>query len=218
MMIRWKVAQWFELWWWKRYMNQKNKMQYISWKSSYWLGLIERLGMKQHWLFASDVADLGCGPFGLSLIHEPLKKPLVAVDPLINEYEQQLNHFKKEEYPSTQFINSTLESYNSEKKFDFVFCMNAINHVSDIVYSIKKLAMLTKENGILIIGADAHNYAFFNFLFRLVPGDILHPHQYNLLEYELMLKNSGFEIKKQQMIKKEFFFSYWVIVAERRSK
>jgi 2-polyprenyl-6-hydroxyphenyl methylase/3-demethylubiquinone-9 3-methyltransferase len=90
--------------------------------------------------------------------------------------------------------------------------------VSDIVYSIKKLAMLTKENGILIIGADAHNYAFFNFLFRLVPGDILHPHQYNLLEYELMLKNSGFEIKKQQMIKKDFFFSYWVIVAERRSK
>lgn len=214
-MIRWKIAQWFELWWWKRYINRKDKTQYISWKRSYWMDLIDRLGVYQNWLSANDVADLGCGPFGLSLVHEPIKKPLIAVDPLINEYDQQLNHFKKKEYPSTQFINSTLESFKSEKNFDFVFCMNAINHVSDIMSSFEKLALLTKENGTLVIGVDAHNYAFFNFLFRLVPGDILHPHQYNLQEYEQMLKNSGFEIKKQQMIKREFFFSYWVIVAKK---
>jgi hypothetical protein len=42
----------------------------------------------------------------------------------------------------------------------------------------------------------------------------LHPHQYNLAEYEHFLEKSGFSIDRKVVMKKEFFFDYWVLVAK----
>jgi 2-polyprenyl-6-hydroxyphenyl methylase/3-demethylubiquinone-9 3-methyltransferase len=78
--------------------------------------------------------------------------------------------------------------------------------------SFDKIVDLTKANGRLVVSIDAHNYGFFKHLFRTLPGDILHPHQYDLAEYEAMLTRRGCHIARTVLMKKEFFFNYYVLV------
>jgi 2-polyprenyl-6-hydroxyphenyl methylase/3-demethylubiquinone-9 3-methyltransferase len=111
------------------------------------------------------------------------------------------------------FKNSTIEAYSDSKKYDYVFCLNAINHVADIYLAYQKISGLLAENGQLIFSIDAHNYSLFKKLFRAVPGDILHPHQYDLTEYELMLNEVGLKVKKTVKLKQEFFFNHYVLLA-----
>ena len=214
-MLRWEIAQWWELWWWKKYLRSREKSEYIAWKQTYWERLIDIIGVKDTWLSAHYVLDIGCGPFGLALVHEAIRKPLIAVDPLIVEYERGLPHFDKKDYTCITFIESTMEHYESDHLFDFVFCLNAINHVEHIDLSFKKLSKLSTYGATLVLGVDVHNFFFFKYLFRWIPGDILHPHHYDLREYERMLESSGFKIQSRYQIKKEFFFKYQVVVAER---
>jgi 2-polyprenyl-3-methyl-5-hydroxy-6-metoxy-1,4-benzoquinol methylase len=176
---------------------------------------MDKISLKETWLLAKHVLDKGCGPFGMALAHEAIKKPLTAVDPLIIEYERALTHFDRSDYPGTTFIETTLENYESDQIFDFVFCLNAINHVENIDLSFDKISKLCETGATLVLGVDAHNFSFFKHLFRWIPGDILHPHQYNLREYELMLEDSGFKIQSRYLIKKEFIFTYRVLVARR---
>ena len=97
-----------------------------------------------------------------------------------------------------------------------VFCMNAINHVSDLALCFEKLVELTLPGGSLIVTIDAHNFAFFKHLFRAIPGDVLHPHQYDLKEYEKMLTSRSCELTSVTRMKKEFFFDHYVLVVRRK--
>ena len=130
-----------------------------------------------------------------------------AVDPLIDDYEKKLIHFKKSMFPAVHFFSVPMEEFVPDKKYDMVFCMNAINHVSDLHLSFRQLGNYTKQNGWLVITIDAHNHSFFKHLFRLVPGDILHPHQFDLTEYKKLIEYEGFVISKTITIKKEFFLN-----------
>ena len=73
-------------------------------------------------------------------------------------------------------LDKTLEDFESPKNYDKVFCLNAINHVEDLGLCFDKLVQFTRSGGTLIVSIDAHNYQLFKHVFRLLPGDILHPH------------------------------------------
>lgn len=209
--IRWQIAQWFELRWWKNYLRGKDKQQYLAWKKSYWLDVLAQVNdvvsiQPQH-----TIADLGCGPAGI-FIALPNNK-VTAVDPLLNEYKEKLPFFDINDYPNTTFINSALEEY-AATKHDVVFCMNCINHVHDMEKAMDVVVSTMKQGGTLLLSIDAHNYELFKHLFRLIPGDILHPHQYDLEEYESFLQKRGLRIIKTKLLKKEFTFSHYVLVAK----
>jgi 2-polyprenyl-6-hydroxyphenyl methylase/3-demethylubiquinone-9 3-methyltransferase len=93
--------------------------------------------------------------------------------------------------------------------------MNAINHVDDLAAAYDALAAAVKPGGTLVITIDAHNHGFFKRLFRLIPGDILHPHQYDEPEYAAMLTSRGFTVTNTQVMEKEFFFSRVMHVARK---
>ena len=139
-----------------------------------------------------------------------------AVDPLLEKYEAKLAHFSSDHYPSTRFIAQPFEQFSTEKKYEIVFSINAINHVADLEQCLDKLVDLTAKNGILVMSIDAHNYLIFKHLFRLIPGDILHPHQYDLEEYKAMLRSRNMHISQSILLKKEFFFDYHVLVATKQ--
>ena len=65
----------------------------------------------------------------------------------------------------------------------------------------EKLKEVYADSGTLVLSIDAHNFSFFKHLFRLMPGDILHPHQYDLTEYKTFLEKQGFEILKTELLK-----------------
>jgi trans-aconitate methyltransferase len=160
-----------------------------------------------------SIADLGCGPAGIFTVFE--NKMVVAVDPLLNTYEKTLPFFEKEDFPYTTFINQKLEDFQPSDKSDIVFCMNAINHVADIDLAYNRLINAAKDGGYVVVSIDAHNYSFFKSLFRLIPGDILHPHQYDLEEYCDFMTQRNCTILKKLLVKKEFFFSHYVVVGRR---
>ncbi len=212
-MLRWKVAQWFELLWWKRYLGNKNKSEYLEWKMSYWRKLLSEVFGKSDLPTDKSIIDLGCGPSGVYMVFP--NHHVVAVDPLLEKYESDLSLFGQTDYPNVVFKGSTIESYSDNTKYDYVFCLNAINHVADIEVAYKKMSSLLAESGLLVFSIDAHNYSFFKKIFRAVPGDILHPHQYDLVEYKQMLGAVGLKVQKIVKLKHEFFFDHYVLLASK---
>ncbi|HLP53338.1 MAG TPA: class I SAM-dependent methyltransferase [Chitinophagales bacterium] len=226
MTTKWKIAQWFELRWWKNYLRSKDKTTYLQWKKSYWHNILGLISTEVKIDTTKTICDLGCGPAGI-FIALPNNK-ITAVDPLINEYEKQLAFFTKADYPKVEFAESTIEDFGTKTsevfttsevyKYDIVFCLNAINHVYDIEKGFAQLKNLCAANGQVVVSIDAHNHSFFKHLFRTIPGDVLHPHQYDLAEYKAMLEKQGMQIQKTILLKQEFFFNHYLVVAKTENK
>ena len=207
MKLRWKIAQAAEIRWWKQYLNKKDKDSYLVWKKNYWQDLLTELELQIP--DAASCLDAGCGPAGIFTLLEHQK--VLALDPLLAAYQQNLAHFDPKDYPYVQFKALPLESFYSDQRFDYIFCLNAINHVSDLDACWDRLFAVAHKDSRLLISIDAHNYSLFKYLFRLLPGDILHPHQYDLKEYQEMIEKRGGHIEFILNKKKEFFFNYYVL-------
>lgn len=209
--VRWKIAQTAELIWWKRYLNKKSPSEYLHWKSKYWINLLEKIGLQEIDLLSNQIVDLGCGPAGIFMVFKNAK--LTAVDPLLDKYDSNLSHFKKSMYPNVDFCPISIENFNPDKKFDYVFCLNAINHVADLKVSFDKMVDCLSPKGILVVSIDAHNSSLLKQVFRLFPGDILHPHQYDLKEYAEMITQRNCTITQTLLFKRETIFNYYILVA-----
>jgi 2-polyprenyl-3-methyl-5-hydroxy-6-metoxy-1,4-benzoquinol methylase len=211
---RWNTAQFAERKWWRNYLKNKNVESYLAWKKEYWLTLwtecLNCFSIKPH----DEILDAGCGPAGMFMLFDSQK--VVAFDPLINLYEQDLPHFKKAMYPNVEFVEAGLENFNYPLKFDVIFCMNAINHVHNIEKSYDQLVSFTSSDAHIVVTIDAHNHSFFKWLFKLLPGDILHPHQYDLKEYEAMLTSRDCELVISKLLKHEFFFDHYLMIAKKK--
>ncbi|KRP06244.1 MAG: hypothetical protein ABR94_01730 [Sphingobacteriales bacterium BACL12 MAG-120802-bin5] len=212
--LKWNIAQKAELRWWQAYLRKKDVADYRTWKLNYWQGVLQKIAPDCPILPGMEILDAGCGPAGMFMALPDCA--VDAMDPLLDDYAAALPHFNKADYPNVRFFHSPLETFTPDKTYDIVFCMNAINHVSDIGLSYDKLTSWVKPGGKLVVSIDAHNHAFFRHLFRMIPGDILHPHQYNLKEYELFLTDRGMDIISSLRLKKEFFFDHYVQIAVRK--
>lgn len=210
---KWKLAQSREIRWWQRYLKKKDKGNYLNWKKNYWHETLDPVRKEVQLNYGENVLDAGCGPAGAFMILD--RYNVDAEDPLIDEYETHLEHFKKNDYPWVNFYSVALENFTPGKQYQCVFCMNAINHVADINASFDKLTNLTKNKGYLLISVDAHNYSLFKKLFRLIPMDVLHPHQFDLKEYKAMLTSRNCEIIVSKLVKKEFFFTHYLLTVRK---
>ncbi len=209
--LKWNIAQKAELRWWQGYLRKKEVADYKAWKRSYWSDVLEKIAPYCKVEPGMSILDAGCGPAGMFIALPDCA--VDAMDPLLDNYEAALPHFNKSDYPNVRFFHSPLEMFTPDKTYDIVFCMNAINHVSDIALSYDRLAAWVKPGGKLVVSIDAHNHAFFRHLFRMIPGDILHPHQYNLTEYEQFLTQRGLLLLNSLRLKEEFFFDHYVQIA-----
>jgi len=210
--FRWRVAQFLEARWWRKYLSHKDVDAYLKWKKNYWEGVLELLKGSLDMQPGQKILDAGCGPAGVFIDLPDYK--VTAFDPLLDTYHQSLSHFKKEMYPNVDFLTESLENFDNKELYDVVFCMNAINHVAQIHEAFQTLYRHCKKGGRIIVSIDAHNYKIFKHFLRLQPqNDILHPHQYDLAEYKNMLTSMGCTIIQTELTKKEFFFSHYIIAA-----
>jgi len=212
MSIKWKLAQNLELKWWRNYLRKQPISSYLQKKHAYWqrvLGLIQlQLPNK------ARVLDAGCGPAGIFLIMEEQK--VVAIDPLLNQYEEQLAHFKTAWYPQVDFRAHKLEALSSNQKFDFVFCLNVINHVEDLDLVLDRFKTVLVPGGKLILSVDSHRFPLLKRIFQLLPGDVLHPHQFSWEDYKTKLQQRGFQIEQELLLKSTRIFDYWILEAQLR--
>lgn len=210
MNLRWKIAQFFEAWWWRRYLRRKSLPEYLAWKRSYWVDFLKKIKLEVP--PTGNILDAGCGPAGIFLNFP--ENQVTAVDPLLGEYRPMFPHFSDGSLRNVSFEEQSLESYRANESFDLVFCLNAINHVANLELCLKNLRNAIRSGGKLVLSVDAHNHTFFKQLFQFLPGDILHPHQLDLEEYLERLAKAGFKTNSTLQLKKEFFFSYYVIQCE----
>ncbi len=221
MTFRWKIAQAAEIRWWQRYLKNKPTTDYADWKTDYWQKLLAEIGLETlnkaqnteggKNLSSQTILDAGCGPAGIFMIFKNQK--VDALDPLLDQYEATLPHFKKSNHPNVQFFSQPLEKFDKTDTYDAIFCLNAINHVADLAQCFDILVAAAKKGGKLIVSIDAHNFGALKHIFQALPGDVLHPHQYDLAEYSAMLTERGCTIEKTILKKKEFIFNYYVLVA-----
>ncbi|MCH2045711.1 MAG: methyltransferase [Saprospiraceae bacterium] len=208
--LRWKVAQAAEIRWWKKYLAKKDVDTYLNWKKKYWIDFLKKLNLQIP--IGVTCLDAGCGPAGIFTVLD--EQTVTALDPLLDQYTQELDHFQPEHYKNVTFINTALEKFQPTQSYDYIFCLNAINHVNNLAQSLDNLFQAGRKGTQIIISVDAHNYKGFKYLFKSLPGDILHPHQYDLKEYVNMLHQYNINIKDTILVKKEFFFAYYAIILE----
>ncbi len=211
MTLRWKIAQALEIRWWRNYLKNKETTDYLAAKKAYWQRVLKTVQLEVK--PGEKILDAGCGPAGIFIILNECD--VDAVDPLLHKYEENLVHFKKSNYPFVQFYNESLENFTIQKSYDKIFCLNAINHVADLDKSLDKIVAATPTFGQLILSIDVHKYSILKYIFRVLPGDVLHPHQHDLQDYIIMLEKRGCNIVKKVNLKPGRIFDYYCLVVEK---
>jgi len=181
---------------------------YLSRKAAYWRRVLDAADYRP--APGARVLDAGCGPAGVFMV---LKEQRVdACDPLLPRYETSIPHFRKEDYPWVRFLEAPLEYLAPETPYESLFCLNAINHVADLTVALDRLVAALAPGGKLLLSVDAHRHDLLKRIFRILPGDILHPHQHDLAEYESMLKRRGLKVERRVLLKPGRIFDYWLLV------
>lgn len=198
--------------WWRQYLAGKRKEDYLNWKKNYWRALFDRFDL---WPPpGAAILDAGCGPAGAYLVLDAC--PVDAVDPLLDAYEKHLPHFSRTAYPQVRFFNSSLEQFKPACRYDRIFCLNALNHVDDLTACIGGLSLNLAPGGVLVCAVDVHRRAWLGKIFRILPGDILHPHQWTAAEYERLFHPFGLECFERQTLKKGLIFNYLLMKLRHR--
>ena len=213
MSIKWKIAQFMEIRWWRQYLKSKSTTDYHNYKSNYWKEFIAKI-KNIELAPQAEILDAGCGPAGIFIILDQHK--VTAVDPLLKKYQQDLAHFSPDNYPNVTFIDKGLEDFISTKQFDHTFCLNAINHVADLQVSMDNLVNATKSGGKIYLSIDAHRHQAWKWFNRAIHWDILHPHQYDLDEYRQMLLSRNCTIDEEILFEKHVMFDYYLLVATKK--
>ena len=214
MLTKWKLAQKIEYRWWKKYLEKRDVTEYLKWKYNYWHVLLQSIYAFVDPPHGKTILDAGCGPAGIFMNLEG--NTVHAMDPLLEKYKS-FKHFLPERYPWTQFINSPLEDLNEVATYDLIFCMNAINHVNHIDLCYDKMVKALKPGGYLIISTDCHRNNFVKKIFQLIPGDVLHPIQLNILEYHEFLTKRNMKILSDVIYKQELIFNYHLSISQKAS-
>lgn len=209
---RWRLAQFLELRWWRRYLQQLNWPDYVQAKQVHWRKVLTQMDL--HLLPDERVLDAGCGPAGIFTILKDQK--VDAIDPLLLAYEEKLPDFRRDQFPYVHFQPLMLEQLDQQEVYDHVFCLNAINHVADLERAARCLIQSLKTAGTLLISIDVHRFALLKFIFRMIPGDVLHPQQDGLADYVHLLEKLGLDIEKTLVLKRGWIFNYVVIKAKKR--
>lgn len=206
---RWRLAQFFEFQWWRGYLRKQPPSEYLLRKQAYWEALLRETGAAP--VAGQKALDAGCGPSGIYMALAGLA--VDAVDPLLERYARELTIFQPEKYPWTDFHAVAFEEWEPRHTYDRVFCMNAINHFRDMGAAISKLRAALAPGGHLLLSVDAHTSPYLKRIFQILPGDLLHPHQYAMDEYRQMLHMAGFEILQETVLKKGKVFDYILFLA-----
>ena len=211
--LKWQLAQTAERKWWKNYLKSKDSHSYLNWKKSYWKNLLSQTGLDFDQFSGERILDVGCGPAGVFIHLKAFQ--IDAVDPLLEYYNTHLDPFSYDQYPYVRFTAQPFEAFIPPQKYKLIFCLNAINHFINLEKSAFKIINTIADNGYLIISNDTHNYKLIKLLFRLFPGDILHPHQMDQQDCSTLFINKPYgklDLVRNHRMKKGFIFDHQLLV------
>lgn len=211
MNLRWKIAQFAELLWWRWYLWGKPAGGYLHWKRRYWSAFFRRFAMELN--PAGRLLEVGSGPAGAFLILP--QEHLTVVDPLAGPYRRQFAQLSGSVVCDGDLVSEPFEKWESQERFDSIYCFNAINHTADLDICVAKMAQLLRPGGRLYLSVDCHRNRFLKSLFQRIPGDILHPHQYDAGEYSQLFLRQGLILCSCRLIQRQWIFDYNLFIFEK---
>lgn len=114
----------------------------------------------------STVLDVGCGSGVLSHLLSQKGCKVTGVD-----IDKNRVNFCKKEYPYITFLQEDILKLNLKERFDYVVCLDTLEHLNNIEIAVKNLKKHMKINGSLIVGVPTRIYLtlepIFNFIKKL---------------------------------------------------
>ena len=132
--------------------------------------IIEHFKLKQtnSPLKGLNILDIGCGG---GLLSEPitrLRAKVTAIDASKKNIQIAKFHAKKNNL-KINYLCSSPEKLNLNKKFDVVLNMEIVEHVEDLNFFIKKSSNLLKKNGLMFIATL--NKTFKSYMFAIIGAE-----------------------------------------------
>jgi len=132
--------------------------------------IIEHFKLKQinSPLKGLNVLDIGCGG---GLLSEPITRlgaKVTAIDASKKNIQVAKFHAKKNNL-KINYLCSSPEKLNLNKKFDVVLNMEIVEHVEDLKFFIKKSSNLLKKNGLMFIATV--NKTFKSYMFAIIGAE-----------------------------------------------
>ena len=132
--------------------------------------IIEHFKLKQtnSPLKGLNILDIGCGG---GLLSEPITRlgaKVTAIDASKKNIQVAKFHAKKNNL-KINYLCSSPEKLNLNKKFDVVLNMEIIEHVEDLNFFIKKSSNLLKKNGLMFIATL--NKTFKSYMFAIIGAE-----------------------------------------------
>jgi len=211
---KWNLAQKLEIEWWKHYLKKKDVQMYLDWKKKYWLSFLHQI-QSEISFEKGTILDIGCGPAGIYMVLSDSE--VIAIDPLINSYKKNISHYIPTNYPWVRFHSVRWEDFQSTTKANTIFCINAINHFTNINISLSVMNANLKSGGYSIITIDAHKRNWTKYLFSIIPADALHPHQYTRSQYISAIKETcpDWKLVHEKSIDEGLIFNYDLIIFQK---
>ena len=132
--------------------------------------IIEHFKLKQtnSPLKGLNILDIGCGG---GLLSEPITRlgaKVTAIDASKKNIQVAKFHAKKNNL-KINYLCSSPEKLNFNKKFDVVLNMEIVEHVEDLNFFIKKSSNLLKKNGLMFIATL--NKTFKSYVFAIIGAE-----------------------------------------------
>ena len=163
-----------------------------------------------------DLLDIGCGG---GLLCEPLCRlgaSVVGIDASKNNIEAAKLH-AKEMNLNINYIHSSPENLNLEKKFDVILNMEIVEHVADINLFIKNCSSFIKKNGIMFVATINKNLK--SYLFAIIGAEYvlrwlpIGTHDWNKFltpqELEIIARKNNFLPDELNGMKFNFLLNKW---------
>ena len=134
--------------------------------------IIEHFKLKQtnSPLKGLNILDIGCGG---GLLSEPITRlgaKVTAIDASKKNIQVARFHAKKNNL-KINYLCSSPEKLNLNKKFDVVLNMEIVEHVEDLNFFIKKSSNLLKKNGLMFIATL--NKTFKSYMFAIIGAEYI---------------------------------------------